>query len=256
MSIAEMRRWLVPKSVLSIPELIATIEHSSLPTLLAEGKSDLILLRRLEGDFADFGLSVLPLGGRENVLTIFAQRGTIASTAPLFFLADRDSWVHSVIPTEFLDQSFCFTDGYSIENDLYRDGALERFLLPEERLDFIRELNLFLDWYALALSRHFRDRAVEIAVHPNQVLDDDGHCRSLCALEAAETYPTELRSDLLRDYGRLVRGKSLLSLLLRQLSASGRTPKYSAASLLEIGATAGGRHAVQIKEWLSSQLEG
>ena len=255
MWIEATRRLLVAKSALTESELISTLQHSSLPTLLTEGRDDLILLRRFEDLFTDAGLSVLPAGGREIVLKTFARRGEISAEKTLLFLADVDTWIHSGLPREYLHPLLLFTDGYSIENDLYRDGELERLLLPKERLAFLDELDRFLSWYALALSRHLKDLSVQIGVHPNALFASDEHYTSSCNLIAGEVYPTELRDELRGDYRRVVRGKSLICLLLRQLSAANRTPKYSAKSLLEIGATAGGYHSGRIARWLSSHLE-
>lgn len=242
------------KSVITESELVSILQHSSLPTLLAEGKDDLILLRRLENKFANAGLSVLPADGRDLVLKVYARRDEIPADKTLLFMVDLDTWIHSGIPCDYLHSSVLFTEGYSIENDLYRDGDLERLFLPHERQAFLYELERFLTWYALALSRHLNDQSVEIAVHPTKLFASDEHYASACNLCAGEVYPVELREQLRRDYSRLVRGKSLLSLILRQLSAASRSAKFSAKTLLEIGATAGGRHAARIAEWLSGHL--
>ena len=53
-------------------EIIATIKHSSIPTVLVEGKDDIIFYRKLEEEeeFYDFGLDILSAGSKSAVLSI------------------------------------------------------------------------------------------------------------------------------------------------------------------------------------------
>ena len=94
------------------------------------------------------------------------------------------------------------------------------------------ELADFIEWYALALYRHLRDPTYQIALHPKQVLDLSQR-PTLLALLPTETYPTELRNSVTQDYQRLLRGKSLLDLLVKNTNYKGREPRHSNSALLE-----------------------
>jgi hypothetical protein len=243
----------VAKVELSEEEAIATLNHSALPTLVAEGRDDIIVLRRLEDKLSDFNLSVLPVGGREKVIRIYERRLELTSGLIRFF-ADKDAWIYTTVPNEYADPLICFTDGYSIENDMYRDGGLEKLLTAGERVIFREELGRFVRWYSLALTRHLADDTVPIATHPNMILDDAATYIAGCALQAGEVYPEALRATLLADYAKMLRGKSLLALLVRRLSHKNRHPRHSSKTLLEFGVVAEGPHLTQIVEWLRASL--
>ena len=61
------------KIEISTEEAIAVIKKSSLPTVVIEGADDAIVYRKIE-DIGDGFVSLLPVGGRENVLAIFNRK--------------------------------------------------------------------------------------------------------------------------------------------------------------------------------------
>ena len=217
----------------TVEEIIALLKRTSLPTVVCEGSDDLIIYRRLEERLSHVGISVLPAGGRKNVLQVFDRRSEIPTSVRLAFIADRDTWVNTTVPAAYLSPVLCLTTGYSIENDVIIDGKLEDLLIGSEAETYKAELNDFLDWYALALSRHLANQSDPIAHHPDHVLDPNER-PSLMALRTGESYPTPLRTTLSSQYGRLVRGKSLLSLLVRNTNTRRGLPRHTDKALLEI----------------------
>ncbi|WP_421846933.1 hypothetical protein [Novosphingobium sp.] len=238
----------------TVDEVIGTLQHSCDPTLLAEGIDDIAVLRRFEDEFFDQGLSVLPLGGRAPVLEIFDRRHELPDTVVVLFLVDQDLWVYTGVPETYSHCRLLFTDGYSIENDLYRDGNLERLLTAGERRKFRSNLEQFLEWYASNLTRKLDGEEVALSVHPRAILPDNA------TDEADKLYPPNVNayeqnfSLISGNYTRLLRGKSLMALLVMQLSAPNRVPKHSVRSLMEHGAVAGGVWMNRIREWLASHL--
>lgn len=222
-------------------EVIALLSRSSLPTVIVEGNDDMIFFRRVQESLSDLGISPLAVGGREKVLEVFLRRNEIPETVRVFFVADRDTWVNTDIPEEYCSPKITFTDGYSLENDAIRDGNLEDFLTDSERRTYFDELEQFIDWYALILHRKLSGRGGMISLNPNQVLCPHQH-PILMQLDACEVYPAPLRQDLRRDYLRKVRGKSLLGLLIRQLSATKRAVKHNSKTLIEMAAVRPGTH--------------
>lgn len=238
---------------ISVDEAIATLQHSSDPTLIAEGTDDIVFLRRLEDRFEEEGLSIFPLGGRDSVLKLFDRRSEITS-ARVLFLADQDQWVYTGCPAGYVDDDLLFTDGYSIENDLFRDGQMERLLTKAEDDQFRRDLQRFLEWYALALTRHLANSEVPLSVHPAALLDDPARFAADMQLLAGESYPQAELEALQAAYPRQLRGKSLIALLMRQLSKKGRVVKHSAKSLLEHGSVAEGVFYKRIADWIAAHL--
>jgi len=200
----------------SSDEIMATLRHSSLPTLIVEGGDDVIVYREIENRLSHMGISVFPAHGRPNVLELFRRRNELPTVLKLAFVADRDTWVHTGIPPEYSHRCLIFTHGYSIENDVYVDGRLWKLLGKKER--FCHELAAILDWYALALSRHLSDQTVSISEHVNTILDC-GHekKKDRLRLTAGEAFPHALRTLLGKKYIFLLRGKTLMVLLIRNL---------------------------------------
>jgi hypothetical protein len=213
------------KVELTIEEIVATLRRSQLPTVVIEGKDDAIIFRRLEASCQDIQLSAFPVGGRTRALALFDNRQVFGLPRTVSFAVDKDMWVIDGVPTEYETAEIVLTDGYSIENDVYRDGDLEVLLLPGEQSVFKRELEEFLNWYAGALSN--RDHEA-LRTHPNEVLERRG-----TGSPGVEEHVQTLLDYLRTNYSSSVRGKSLVGLLMRQVSRPGRGAQHSKASLLE-----------------------
>lgn len=217
---------------ISVDEIISLLKRTSLPTIIVEGCDDMIVYRALEERLAHLGISMLPVGGRGKVLDVFKRTGEVPTSVSIAFIADQDIWVNVGIPPEYVDNRIVFTAGYSIENDVFLDGELWRLLKGPEIDTFESELNNFLEWYALALNRHLQNESEPISLHPDHVLNATQR-PSLLALRDAEQYPMALKEQLISEYGRLVRGKSLIALLVRNTNYKGRNPRHTDKALLE-----------------------
>ncbi|MEF8750054.1 MAG: DUF4435 domain-containing protein [Candidatus Accumulibacter propinquus] len=193
---------------LSVNEIISTLRRSSLPTVVVEGSDDIVVHRRLEDRLAHLGVSVFPVGGRDKVISAFDRRGELPAGAKVVFVADQDTWVYSSVPPAYAHPNIVFTAGYSIENDVFVDGNLDAILAAQDERAFRQDLATFVDWYALALTRHLADCRNPIALHPEQVLDP-AQLPDLMSLRPGEAFPTTLRDQVHGEYARLLRGKSL-----------------------------------------------
>ncbi len=232
----------------TVDEIVATLKKTSIPTIIVEGKEDMIVYRRIEDRLSHLEVDFLAVGGRDKVLDIFARRSEIPKSVKVAFVADQDVWVmKEEIPDLFRDPLLIFTSGYSIENDMYVDGALWELLYGNECDEYSQEREAFIEWYALALSRHIVDMNHTISLHPDHVLKQ-AQRPALLALLPNETYPTALQERISNDYQRLLRGKSLLKLLVRQLSHKDRDPRHSTRSLLDHAAVRFGPNLRAIME--------
>jgi hypothetical protein len=86
---------------------------------------------------------------------------------------------------------------------------------------------------------------MSIATHPKQVLDP-AHKPTLLALEPGESYPTSMKTTLLADYKRLIRGKSLLGLLIQNTNSRPGQPKHTDKALLEMVAVRPGAKVTRL----------
>ena len=110
----------MPKIFPTVDETIETLKRSNIPTLITEGRDDYIVFRRLEDKLVG-GVSVLPVGGRDNVIQVFRRRAEVGHDR-IAFVIDRDLWCFTPVPNELLDERVIVTNGYSIENDVFRDA--------------------------------------------------------------------------------------------------------------------------------------
>lgn len=234
----------MPKKTKSEPitpvEIAATIARSSFPSVVTEGSDDVIVFRRLEEEFAELGLTLIPAGGRKSVIEVYRLRHTLPKRVRAVFVADQDLWVVEGIPDEFNSPQFLFTDGYSIENDMFRDGELSSLLTAREMDKFHEELKLMCHWYALEVARYLNGEDVNIGIHPDHFIDDLDERGRMLKLREGELFPHDLSERILRDHAKVLRGKTLFALLMRQLSG------YSYRSLLNIGASRKGPHLMAL----------
>lgn len=242
--------------VLSVDEIIITINRSNNKSIIVEGRGDLVLFRRIEQEFLAHGVSVLPVGGRDKVLSIFDRSNEIINKESVIFFVDKDTWVYSDVPISYdSSESIMTTHGYSIENDLFVDGNFENILMPEEISRFESDLSKFIHWYSLALSRVISDHPSQTIVdHPKSIICDHEIFDGKCVLEDGEVHPAGLLAAITEDYRRLLRGKSLMALILMQLSATDRNPKYSNNALLELGVVADGAATTRVREWVKKKF--
>jgi len=115
-------------------ELVSTLKHTRIPTILVEGKDDVKIYRWLENDINESYLShvdILPCGCRNTLMKLYALR---LSFSNLVFIADKDQYVYGTIPPEYSD--IVFTTGYSIENDLYAGKRIEDLFDTQDRTIF------------------------------------------------------------------------------------------------------------------------
>lgn len=223
-------------------ELYELLKRTSLPTVLVEGKDDIIFYRKVEEDLRGFGVDMLPAGNKGAVLDLYKRISESPVSSPMVFVVDKDLWVHDHVVGEERPEEVITTQGYSIENDLYLDGDLESLLSIDERKKFREELDRFVYWYALAVARKLRGSDATFRTHPGKILDDEDHYAAETALSEGEDYPEEFLNDIKNNYPSILRGKSLFALLVRELSSKRRDVKFSVKQLMEIGASRRGNN--------------
>lgn len=243
--------------VLSVEELVASLSHTSLRTVVVEGDTDAIVFRQIETSDAE-PISVLPVGGRTVALAVEARRAEYAH-AEVAFVVDRDRWVYGALPRGLGKRGIFVTEGYSIENDVILDGDVLRYMTNPERQAYSAELERFIYWYALAVVRNAADPTLTFDNHPAELLDNPLRYQTATALKNGENYPLEFREEISTAPLRLVRGKSLIALICRQIDRSGRHARHSPRTILEVVAHHPGPRLRKIfrnvRKWLTESRE-
>lgn len=240
------------KNPLTANDIIATIKRSRVPSLVVEGNDDVIVYRRIEEEYAGKSLSIIPAGGRETVLKVFERRNEFPNHSTVIFIADLDFWVFAGVPADYVSSEMIFTDGYSIENDMFRDGDLQKLISASSLPDYRRELDIVCSWYALAVTRRLAGIDERVDIHPNELLDNPARSETLGALNPGEIFPSGTKDDILRMHPKLLRGKCLLGLLVRHLTS------HSIHALLNFAASRRGplfqRLSAQVGQTLAHPL--
>ena len=83
----------------TVDELVETLRRSSLPTLLVEGRDDMVVYRWLESTDCEEPVDVLQCGGRSRLLKVYERRNEFARLRCVF-LADSDMWLFDKVPNE------------------------------------------------------------------------------------------------------------------------------------------------------------
>ena len=110
---------------MTVEQLVGVLRRSRKPRIVVEGDDDVIIYRELTKRIGILEVAPLPSGGRKKLLQVYERRSEFAHV-PVAFIADRDMWLFSGIPEGYAD--IIWTQGYSIENDLYVSAELESFL--------------------------------------------------------------------------------------------------------------------------------
>ncbi len=207
------------------------LRHSSLPTVLVEGISDARGYRHLEKQLDVGRVSILPCGGRINLLKVFERRREIPSL-PLAFIADRDMWLFRM-PAGY--EEIIWTTGYSLENDVLAAGAAEDLLEPGEMIRFRQSLDVLIPWFAFEVEEFLAGRTAHVDVHPDSVLPPDAMVirEAHYAGRGSGRGSDAMIKFIHDDYALRLRGKNLAYLLARFLNSPRRHAQYNPPTLLD-----------------------
>ena len=217
---------------LTVDEIIETLKRSSLTTVLVEGVDDVMIYRWLEDEIGIHKASFLPCGGRDNLLKIYERRNEFSHLRTVF-VADKDAYVYINPPDKYSD--VIWTNGYSIENDLYYGRKIESLFSNEEKEVFTKSLNNFIEYYAFEVENFMNDKEFCFRNHPQHLLCEVQHTIKQDFLEKINFIKADEKTEqyLKENYDILIRGKSLFAIVTRILSNKKRQIKHSKASLLE-----------------------
>jgi hypothetical protein len=135
-------------------------------------------------------------------------------------------WFFVDVPKDYED--IVFTDGYSIENDLYIESYFNSLLQPDDLKKFdnlIKELSI---WFAFEVNRGVSRCDVSI----DKICPNNFFCPDFKEAINFVNPPQEIVDFIYCEYTRALRGKNLFQALLRFLKPSG----FSNSVLHRLGA--------------------
>lgn len=215
-------------------EIVGFLKHSSLPCVLVEGKDDMSFYSWYSGNHMPPGAFFFPCGGRDILFSVFHRRHEYRSNK-VAFLADRDMSLFSGIPAEF--NEIVFTHGYSIENDVLCCTAINRLMTANERMQFDSILKELAKWFSFEVNEHLSGRIAKVDIHINQLLQPGAKTlkTDFESIRGYQGLPSRSLKKRIKSNPRLyVRGKNILQLYARLLSAPKRSAKHNEHSIMEI----------------------
>ena len=222
------------RSVLTVDEIVSSLERTSLPTILVEGRDDMTVYRWLEKQLGIHNANVLPCGGKEKLIAVFERRESF-SHLKVVFLADKDVWLFTKVPEQYTD--IIFTKGYSIENDILDSSVTIDLLTPAEKNEFNLLSEKLSEWFAFEIEEFRSGRDFHVGIHPNYIIPIGATELNLDAIAPRIFLKPKKRlvKSIYNNFSLRFRGKSLLELYVRLLSHPDRKSKYSKMNILEIG---------------------
>lgn len=217
---------------MTVDEIIDTLKRSSLTTVLVEGVDDVLIYRWIEDEIGIVNANFFPCGGRDKLLQIFDRRAEFSELKTVF-VADKDTFVYVNPPEKYSE--IIWTNGYSIENDLYFGRKIESLLSREENKIFLQSLNSFVNYYAFEIQNFLDDKDYQFRHHPQHIICELKQTIKEDFLQERNftVARTEIKNNLSNNYDVLIRGKSLFALITRLLNKKGRSVKHSKKTLLE-----------------------
>ena len=217
---------------LSDDELISVINHSSESFIIVEGLDDVMIYRWILEDIDCEGF-LEPREGCGSVKRLYRRKDEITNPK-VIFICDKDTIVYTgTIPDDYSEM--IYTEGYSIENDLYKGRKIETtYFKKKDKSIFGTVMDSFLRAYACELEKFWESKNYDFTINPECILDKKDYSLIMNSLNEFKE-PDKETIDYLKDnYDLLVRGHSLFSLVRIVLGRKDREIKYSIKQLYEL----------------------
>jgi len=208
----------------TIDEILDELRNSALNTLLliVEGRDDIQIYREIA--FRHLSASQIAFdfvgvinedgkrdgGGRNLLLTLFERMKSELPSLKrkVLFFADRDLKIFGTIPAEW--GGVHFTDGYSIENDLFADGQPHSSLHADEQPIWQEMIDKLCNWFAGQVLLWSDGRADKMKI--DLTMRNLDHLEGIVKI-APDCPDLDLAARIKTNFIRLTRGKHLLELL-------------------------------------------
>ena len=216
----------------TVEDLVTTLRLSKKPNIVVEGKNDEIIYGSLVDRLGIFDVDFFRAGCKNTLLHLYEELSQYENSgdfrhAPVAFIADRDMWLFRGIPSRYDD--IIWTEGYSIENDLYSNAKLR------SRVGNMAEYDQTLDsismWFAYKVEEYLEKnppppKKVFQSFRDEEHVDVGRRLRRIIPVEKTTLAPNleslpsnhETVRTVRRAYHLQLRGKLLFELLIRFLN--------------------------------------
>lgn len=214
----------------TLENLVDALRFSNKPNIIVEGKDDEIIYGTLVERLGRFDVGFFSAGSKDTLLQLYEKLSEYENAGdfrhvPVAFIADRDMWLFKGIPDRYDD--IIWTEGYSIENDLYSYAKLRDRIGNEAGYD--QTLDAISMWFAYKVEEYLEknppektfesirdEEHVDVAYHLNRVVPPEKTTLApdMDFLPSDHERVRQVRSA----YHLQLRGKILFQLLVRFLN--------------------------------------
>ena len=223
---------------------IENLLRASRPILVVEGNQDekiygwiASVTRERSSCIQTLSVDPIGVGGRPTLLELYKElkyKRKRLNEVPVIFVADKDMWVFTGVPDEYVDDIVC-TTGYCIENDLYAGVNLPALLEQDEAEKHAEMLKSLIEWFAYGVEQRLKNvnPLPKINVHLKDLIPDDEN-PVISSIYSPSSKPCpELLNRIYEKYELELPGKLLFQLILHFTTKPGRKPNRDNSFLLE-----------------------
>ena len=214
----------VEKSDFFVNKLVIDLKNTSLPTIVVEGKDNANIIEKLikhHGVKEFLGVKdvkVRDIPKRARLLSAYDRRREFVHILPVAFVADREMGLFTGIPERYAD--IIWTQGYSLENDLYADADLELLLEPHEIWRHQQVLNSTIEWFAFEVEEFLGGNPARVDFKLSEIVPQGEFklSKGFCQHRGFRQPSAELIQHIRERYQFLLPGNFLFQVLARFLS--------------------------------------
>ena len=216
----------------TVEDLVLALRLSNRTNIVVEGKDDEIIYGKLIERLGRFDVGLFSAGSKDTLLHLYEELSHYENIGdfrhvPVAFIADRDMWLFRGIPACYDD--IIWTEGYSIENDLYSRVKLRDRI--GNQVEYDQVLDSISVWFAYKVEEYleknpppprkifqsFRDEEhVDVGHRLGRIIPIEGTTLAP-DLEFLPSYHDRVRA-VRTSYHLQLRGKLLFELLVRFLN--------------------------------------
>ncbi len=139
----------------NVENLVDALRLSNKPNIIVEGKDDEIIYGTLVERLGRFDVGFFSAGSKDTLLHLYEELSEYENAGdfrhtPVTFIADRDMWLFRGIPDQYDD--IIWTEGYSIENDLYAHVKLRDRV--GNKVEYDQTIDAISMWFAYKVEEY------------------------------------------------------------------------------------------------------
>lgn len=139
----------------NVENLVDALRLSNKPNIIVEGKDDEIIYGTLVERLGRFDVGFFSAGSKDTLLHLYEELSEYENAGdfrhtPVTFIADHDMWLFRGIPDQYDD--IIWTEGYSIENDLYAHVKLRDRV--GNKVEYDQTIDAISMWFAYKVEEY------------------------------------------------------------------------------------------------------